>query len=351
MKNLYYYAKSEKAAAALPAILADRKNMFTLWTRDTARTYDKRGNLVKEETRPLHFDAVEVWPDMDAENLAAAHKRAAARDTIRAKEEKAQAILAEGGKITIAQRYELLALVNVAYHEGGKIDGCFSIDSCAACEFCQKMIASAADNILVICGSCYAAADAWKENAWRQHKLNALILSSVLFTVKELKTLAIPGQRCRFNEDGDTVNETMARNYLRIAAGHYLVRFGYWYKNAVAVAAGLAAEGITNRSQLPQNVRFIHSSLLIGFPAAALWFDDAIFTVYPDAETTAAAIAAGAFACNGKRCKACDYNCYLMQRQESPLYIAEVLRASKENIKAKRAAFDARKAQIAALAG
>jgi len=292
----------------------------------------------------------------NASKLANEKRLATMRANLAALEKRCEAILADmtgtGENLTQQQRADLLMLVNVAYHDSGKIEGCFSIDSCAACDFCQHMIASAADNILVICGSCYAAADAWKEAAWRRHKLNARIMSSVLFTVDELKALLIPGQLCRFNEDGDTVNTTMARNYLRIVIGHPHTNFGYWYKNAPAVAAGLAAEGYKTREDLPANVRFIHSSLLIGFPAAALWFDDAIFTVYPDAETTAAAILAGAHECNGRRCRACGYTCYLhARRQEKPLHIAEVLRCNKARREAARAAYDAKKAQIAALAG
>ena len=109
--------------------------------------------------------------------------------------------------------------------------------------------------------------------------------------------------------------------------------FGYWYKNAPAVEAGLHAEGIHTRADLPANIRFIHSALLIGFPPAALWFDDALFVVYPAASTTAAAIKAGAHECNGKRCRACGYWCYTHQRQEKPRIIAEVLRC-RENERA-----------------
>lgn len=272
-----------------------------------------------------------------------------------AKLEKAAAdILAKGPEnLTHDERLQLLTLANIAYHDSGKIEGVYSVDSTAACEFCERMRKAAEEIILMICGCCYAAADAWKEAAWRRHKLNALIFSTVLFTVEELKTLSLPaavGTLCRFNEDGDTVNATMARNYLRIAAGRPGTMFGYWYKNAAAVQAGLHAEGIRTRDQLPANVRFIHSSALIGFPAAPLWFDDAIFTVHPDQETTDAAITSGAHACNGRRCRACGYLCYLMTRQAEPVHIAEYLRTNKANRARIRSAYDARKAQEAARA-
>ena len=293
----------------------------------------------------------------DARNLAAeearkAEKNAAKLAKMRARldamEKRAAEILAKGDAMTAEDRRALLNLVNVAYHDSGKIEGCFSVDGSASCEFCQKMIAAAADNLLMICGCCYAAADSWKEAAWRRHKLNALILSSVLFTAEELRALPIDGQRCRVNEDGDTVNETHARNLLRIAETRPGTAFGYWYKNSPAVESGLKAEGYTTRETLPENVRFIHSSPLIGFPARATWFDDAIFTVWPDAATTAAAIAAGAHECNGRRCRACGFTCYLMQRQPEPLHIAEVLRCGKAKRAAVLAAYNARKAQQAA---
>ena len=282
---------------------------------------------------------------------AATEKRLASmRANLAALEKAAADILEKGDSLTEADRRALLRLVNVAFHDSGKIEGIYSVDSTASCEFCARMIHAALDNILMICGCCYAAADAWKEAAWRRHQLNARILSTVLFTADELATLAI-GELCRFNEDGDTVNETMARNYLRIIASHPATRFGYWYKNAPAVAAGLAAEGITTRDALPDNVRFIHSSALIGFPARECWFDDGIFTVYPDADTTLAAVAAGAHECNGRKCRstACGAYCYLMHRRpEKPVHIAELLRCAASRRAAILAAYNARKAQQAA---
>ena len=278
-------------------------------------------------------------------NAATAARLAKMRANLSAIKAKADAILQKGDSMTAEERHDLLTLVNVAFHEGSsKIEGLYSIDSSVTCDFCECMRDAAKKNPLMICGGCYAAKDAWKEAAWRRHKLNARILSEVLFTVEELATLAI-GDKCRFNEDGDTVNDIMARNYLRIAASHPQTRFGYWYKNAPAVETGLHAEGYHTRETLPKNVRFIHSSLLIGFPVAALWFDDATFTVYPDEETTLTAVAEGARECNGKRCRSCGFTCYLMNRQPSAVNIAEVLRASKATVKATRAAYDAMKAR------
>ena len=128
------------------------------------------------------------------------------RRNLLALEAEAAAILSRGAEnLTPADRIRLLQIVNVAYHTSGKIEGIYSVDSCAACAFCQAMIAAAQTRPLMICGSCYAAADAWKEAAWRRHKLNSMIFSKVLFPRDELASLAI-GMLLRFNEDGDTVN-------------------------------------------------------------------------------------------------------------------------------------------------
>ena len=268
-------------------------------------------------------------PEEIAISKAATEKRLATmRANLNALETEAEAIMEKGDAMTADDRRRLLCIVNVAYHTSGKIEGVFSIDSTASCDFCQRMIKAALSHVLMICGACYAAADAWKEAAWRRHKLNARIFSTVLFTVEELKALHIDGHLCRFNEDGDTVNEIMARNYLRIAAAHPLTMFGYWYKNTAAVEAGLIAEGITRREDRPDNVRFIHSSILIGFESPETWFDDAIFTVYPDEQTTLEAVAAGAHECNGRRCRACGYTCYVMQRRDNVVRVAEVLRTN-----------------------
>lgn len=267
--------------------------------------------------------------------MTANEKRLAAmRANLANLEKKADDILAKiaNDTATAAERLALLSLVNVAYHDSGKIETIFSIDSTASCEFCEKMRAAAENNPLMICGGCYAAADSWKEAAWRRHKLNARILSSVLFTEAELSTLAIPGQHGRINEDGDTVNQTHGQNIIRIIKTHPATFFGYWYKNTPAVKAALQAEGITTREARPANVKFIKSSVLIGVRAVPDWFTDAVFTVYPDEETTLAAIAAGEFTCNGRKCLDCGYNCY--SAANGVQYIAEVLRASK----AKRAA-------------
>lgn len=325
-------------------------------TRATTTTAtEKKGAATMKKTTapaliPMTNEAARATAtaELEAQKKAATARRLAKMRANLAKlEREAADIIAKGAEMTQADRLRLLQLINIKLHEeGSKIADIFSIDSTAACEFCTAMRRSAEDNILMICRYCYAAADSWKEASWRRHQLNALILSTVLFTVEELATLPI-GALCRFNEDGDTVNETMARNYIRIAIAHPGTRFGYWYKNAPAVEAGLRAEGITTRDALPENIRFIHSSMLIGFESRPLWFDDAIFTVYPDAATTEAAIAAGGHECNGRKCRNCGFTCYLMQRPAQPLHIAEVLRCSKAARVEILAAYRARLARFA----
>ena len=349
MKTLYYFTKSEKLLKAAAEKILDRKNDVIIWCHGIAYHFNKNGVILEKGVAAQHKDAVEIFADMTKEDATNAHRMASGRAGVREAEEQAEKILEKGVEnLSKADRLALLALINVAYHSSGKIEGCFSVDSCAACAFCQKMISAALENILIICGACYAAADSYKEFSWRRHTLNARILSTVLFTAEELKTLAIDGNRCRFNEDGDTVNEIHARNLLRIAETRPGTMFGYWYKNSVAVAAGLHAEGINRREELPKNVRFIHSALLIGFPPAALWFDDALFVVYPDDKTTAAAVAAGAHECNGKRCRACGYWCYVHKRQEKPVIIAELLRCKKATREKILAAYHARLEKISA---
>lgn len=249
------------------------------------------------------------------------------RENLEKLENKAETILAKK-ELTAFDRFELLSLLNIAYHESGKIENIASIDGTSACDFCDKMRKNAENNCLMVCGYCYAWADKWKEASFRRHKLNAKILSSVLFSEDELKTLAIPSMLCRINEDGDIVNYIHAQNILKIQKTHEYIKFGFWYKNVPAVAQALKNEGIENREQLPKNVVFVQSSLLIGFPAIPAWFTDCIFTVFPDKDTTEIAIANGAFECNGRKCKTCGFNCYMRERSENVQYIAEYLRTS-----------------------
>lgn len=335
---LHFIIESKKASgAAVVRRMVNGKYTFRVWHTDGSyTTFDAHGVPVNTgSASAVHPDAVAVYATMNDADIKNARRIAAARQNVRRLETVADGIMSrwpDGDGMPDAARRALLKLVNVAYHASGKIEGCFSIDGCAACDFCQRMIASAEGNPLVICGACYAYRDRYKESSWRRHSLNARILSGVLFTLDELHIIAdviADGGRCRFNEDGDTVNVIHARNLLRVAALRPDVFFGYFYKNTSAVGAGLIAEGYKTRDALPVNVRFIHSSILIGVPARPCWFDDGVFTVFPDERTTLAAVAAGMHECNGRRCRACGYMCYVAARRpEGPVFIAEFLRCT-----------------------
>ena len=226
-------------------------------------------------------------------------------------------------QITATERYTLVNIVKVSYHDSGKIQGMFSIDSsCHGCEFCQHMRKCAESNPLHICGMCYDhAQEEYRENVRKRHALTMRILSSVEFTVEELSILPINGM-CRFNSSGDLRNDTHARNYIRIAIGHPLVKFALWAKNVKSATVAFRELG------KPENMVFIQSSPIIGLPCKRSEFADYTFTVYPDEATTEAAIASGSCACNGRKCAECGYKCYV-GGWKNGANIAEFLRVSK----------------------
>ena len=316
----YIIKNSDVCKTVTVDLLSDGKNLFGIFfTPGVCEIYTAGGHLYKTERRNPDRDAVAVNLSGTSEEremaAKAARARAAGRETVRAIEEKAYALLEKGDAMTAADRRALLSCVNVARHNSGKIEGAYSLDGSAGCAFCMRMRAAAADEPLIICGGCYAAADAYKEFSWRRHSLNARILSEILFTPEELGMLPIPADvELRINEDGDTVNAIHARNVLRVieifrARG---CRPGYWFKNTPAVEEGLRAEGVTgNAEKIRRYGRcFTQSSILIGFRARPVWFADRTFTVYPDEKTTADAIRSGAWPCNGRKCKECKWHCY-----------------------------------------
>lgn len=333
---LVYITTTEKDARRVAACIHDGRRAFRIYT-DAGRAFTTTAaGLEKTDAKNIpdaeteRADAVRVNVSMTEKELINARRIAATREGLRSVEKTADDILKKRTEnMTRADVETLLSIVRVAYHDSGKIEGCFSIDGCASCGFCQKMINAAACNPLMICGACYAARDRYKETSWRRHTLNARIMSTVLFTLEELATLPVNGRLCRFNEDGDTVNCIHARNLLRIAATHPETRFAYFYKNTAAVESGLNAEGYRTREQLPDNVIFTHSSVYIGIPARETWYDDNIFTVYPTPDTLRAALTSGAHECNGRRCRECGYNCFMMKRRPDAIHTAEILRGVK----------------------
>ena len=229
------------------------------------------------------------------------------------------AILAKP-ELTSADHMQLLAIYSVSFHDSGKIEGCCSCDSsCHNCAFCQKMIEHAANNPLVICGYCYdnAQETRWK-NTEKRHGLNMRILSSVDFTLEELATLPITAI-CRFNSSGDVPNKTYARNCIKIAMSHPYAKTALWAKNVPDCEKAFDELG------KPANMIFVQSSLLIGIACKRSRYADYTFTVYPDEQTTQAAISSGARECNGKKCRECGYKCY-MGTWEKGTNIAELLR-------------------------
>ena len=207
---------------------------------------------------------------------------------------------------THEDRLILLSVYNVSYHDSGKIEGMYSCDSsCNNCTFCQKVRENMKDNPYCICNYCY---DNAQEKRWsnvkNRHGLQLQIMSSVDFTVDELKSLKIDFI-CRFNSSGDIENVTHARNYIRIAYAHENVRFTLFAKNTAPVIKA------TDELGKPDNMIYMQSSIFIGHPCKLAKYFDYTFTVYATEEEVQEAVKNGAIECNGQKCKACGYKCYL----------------------------------------
>lgn len=231
----------------------------------------------------------------------------------------------DGFTLDALEQHTLRAALLISYHGSGKIEGIFSVDSSTRCAFCQMMRAAAQCNPLMICRYCYADnAAKYKHVPAARHELNALILSEYLFSVEELEKLDLSGT-IRFNSDGDIVNTTMARNYIRIRIANPAARCALWHKNVKAVEEALNAEGIHRKEDIPAGLIFIKSSPMIGTPAAPDWFTHRVFTVYPDAASTDEAATAGSWRCL-KKCKDCGRHCYSEPNPETVEYIAEELK-------------------------
>lgn len=257
---------------------------------------------------------------------------------------------AAGGEINIIDRFTLLNMLYVSFHdeEGSKIQGITSIDSsCHGCAFCHSMRLHAESNILHICGGCYDfAQENYKIAARNRHSLNMLILMTVSFTVEELKTLSLT-EKVRINSSGDVPNVTYAENSLKLGYAFPWCKIGFWSKNVPAIQKAVENVG------KPENVILVQSSLLIGIPAKLAKYFDYTFTVYPDKETTEEAIKAGSMACNGTKCMHCGFKCYF-GTWPNGCNIAECLRnVKKEKVNAIKAALDEymnRRAAAAAMA-
>ena len=239
-----------------------------------------------------------------------------------------ESILAKQG-INHDDRLTLLSIYNVSYHDSGKIEGMYSCDSsCNNCTFCQKVRENGKNNPALICNYCY---DDAQEKRWvnvkNRHGLNLLIMSSVRFTVDELKTLKIENL-LRENSSGDIENDIMAENYINIGYSHPTVDIGLFAKNVSPVIRA------TDKLGKPENMKYIQSSLLIGVPAKRAKYFDYVFTVYATEEELQKALSDGACECNGEKCRECGYMCYVRNGWEIGSNIAEYLRLKSEKQRA-----------------
>lgn len=224
---------------------------------------------------------------------------------------------------TATDRIELLSLFNSSWHDDGKIELATSIDSSFnGCEFCQKMRKAAESDPTIICGSCYdAAQEARWINTRNRHGLNLLIMSAMDYTEDELRIIRA-SQHTRVNSSGETPNEIYARNNIRIAKINRPYKFGYWGKNTSPIQQAVEDLG------KPENLALVQSSIHIGKADKIKKYFDYVFTVYPDEQSTLAAIRAGASPCNGKKCKDCCWKCY--EKKHNSKNIAECLRVSEK---------------------
>lgn len=214
------------------------------------------------------------------------------------------AILAKGDAITHADRMQLLTIYQVSYHDSGKIEGIFSLDSSAhGCSFCAKMCKAAEKDPSIICGRCYDyKQETYRTNVLNRHALNLKIMSNVDFTIDELSLLPA-GELVRINSSGDIENECHAGNMVKYALAHPAASVALWSKNTPAVLAAFRKYG------KPSNMVYIVSSIHINNAAKLPEYADYTFTVYTG-DAIEGAMAAGACECNGKKCRDCGYKCY-----------------------------------------
>ena len=208
------------------------------------------------------------------------------------------------------ERFTLLRMIGVSYHDDGKIAGIASVDSSArGCEFCVMMQAAAAELAARgcddhICGRCYATRGRFLlADITDRHSLTMAILSMVEFSIDDFKTLGLVGL-VRINSDGDVRNDLHALNLLRMVMASPFARFAWWAKNIMPIIRACDALG------KPDNLTLIASSPMIGRAVRLPRYFNYTFTVYRPADLPAA-LAAGAGACNGAKCAACGFRCYV----------------------------------------
>ena len=209
-------------------------------------------------------------------------------------------------EVTHDEALTLIGILQVSYHDSGKIEGIFSIDSSAhGCHFCEKMRKASEEDPSIICGKCYDyKQECYRANVLQRHQLNLRILSSVLFADDEIATLPA-GQIVRINSSGDIENLTHARNIIRYAKTHAYTHVAVWSKNFAVMKQAFQIEG------KPKNLTYIASSYRIDEQMCLPAYADYMFTVYSDEAKLHAALDSGACECNGKKCKDCGFKCYL----------------------------------------
>ena len=222
--------------------------------------------------------------------------------------------------ITVMDRFTLINIYNVAFHESGKIEDIYSFDSSATnCSFCAKMRKLAETDDSIICRYCYDfSQEAYRFAALNRHTLNMIIMQSVDFTVEELAMLPA-GYINRVNSSGDCANQIYANNMVKLAIAFPLSHVAVWTK-----APGFYINACRKYGK-PANLVLIKSSVHIDKPDILPEFFDYVFTVYFDKDKIESALNAGACECNGKKCKECGFKCYL-KKWESGANIAELLR-------------------------
>lgn len=248
-------------------------------------------------------------------------------DTIKGKFETENAVWQEikaRGEFTQEDRLVMLAIMQVPFHDSGKIEGLQSYDSSAShCKFCHSMMEAAKTNPSIICGHCYdKKQEEYRTNVKKRHGLQLELISTIPFSVKELSILPIYTVFFRFNSSGEIENVIQCVNYIRIGYAFPMIQFRPWSKNKAIVREAIRQEG------KPQNMRFIYSVPFIDGKCDILpeGFDYS-FVVASTEEKVQEYLAAGAMECNGKMCKDCGYMCYRVDGWAIGSVIVEKLRA------------------------
>ena len=223
------------------------------------------------------------------------------------------------GMLNKLERITLVDILQVSYHDSGKIEGLNSIDSCASyCSFCQMMQKAAEGNPNHICGHCYARRGMLTITSVKnRHELNMLILANVNFEIDDF--IALTAGMTRFNCDGDFDGVIHAGNAIKIAIANEGVRFALWSKNYKAVQEAKKLYGS------PKNLISIASSPIIDQQIPLPEGFDYTFTVYSTKEKVEEAIKNGSMPCNGRKCRSDGYACYVGKWPKGS-NIAELLR-------------------------